>query len=106
MKRYELQIFSLSLYLYNIRRTSGLPGAINYLLVILVKLWEFLTSVTDQTSVLYHSAPLRPVNQRLPQYHLKLYVAYKYVYVFGFVFVDKSSLKSIDTGLTMHGDFR
>ena len=42
------------------------------------------------------------------QYHLKLNVAYiiTSIYMFCFAFVDKSILKSIDTGLTMHGDFR
>ena len=38
------------------------------------------------------------------QYHLKFYVTYKYLYCFAFV--AKLIVRSIDTGLTMHGDFR
>ena len=80
----------------NFWRTSGLPGAITYELLIKLlmgvkphtplnsisllnyqALWlliqyqlllEMLASVTDQTSVLFHGAPLRQVNHRLPNF--------------------------------------
>ena len=38
--------------------------------------------------------------------HLNRYLGAWGIYMFCFVFVDKSIVKSIETGLTMHGDFR
>ena len=40
--------------------------------LIVVILWELLTSVMDRTSVLYHGLPLHPVNQRQPKYILMI----------------------------------